>query len=354
MSEKSTLEETFDVGKKGFDFIDDAYNACRGFLPNTTFLREFGTFLIASVSFVIHAGEAVEAIHEFHANYKDKNAKYRTAKMLTGGLIIGCTLSGVGLAVTYGIGHLSAIGTIGAVSISAFTMAMIPVLLPGLLLGAYGLYLARKFYILHEAKKEAKAAEDGYRLPKDNALPLAERGNNIFKTSRAYQDAHKIKLEAEKEAALGTLEVTASALVTTGIALSSAATIGAVLGLSVISFGVVPMVLMATGVAIGLGSKIFEHLDDRKEGKYTQGLRNFFRKSFSLPEDDPMKINPSPTENRQNMQHISQLLPKVTSTSNKVKEEEPSLYRKLFVPSPEARKKQEEQFGLLYNSGARM
>ncbi len=363
---KSFSEKVFDISKKGFDFIDDAYNACRGFLPKTPFLTGFGTFLIASVSFCIHFGEAAEAISSFVEDYKDRNTKHRIAKLLTGGLIIGCALSGVGLAVTYAVNYLSTIGVIGAVAVSGFTAAMIPILLPGLLLGIYGLYLARKCYLLHHVKKDAKKAKDEYISSNDMSLHPADRAHEIIKKSCAYQTAYKEKLEAEKEVAFSTLEVTASTLVATGVALSSAAAVAAVLGLSVMSFGVVPMALMATGVAIGIGSKIFESFDGRKEGKYTQGLRNFFRKSFSLSEDDPMKIkleknnyqsNPRSMadiemdvkEDLRKMQHIPKLLPR--GTLKKVeKAAEPSFIRKLFVPNEEANKELKKQLSGLYNS----
>lgn len=330
---KSSFIKTFDVFKKMVDVVDDAWNASRGFLP-ALIVNMVGAFLIAGVALIIHTGEAYEGICDFIEDFLDK--RQRKVRLFTSTLGTMCTLSGIGLAATYVIAHLSAIGVIGSVAISSVTIALLPVLIPGLLLTKYCLYLGRKSYLLHNIKKEAEEAKKAYLESNDVSLSLVNRGINIYEKFTSYQNAYKKLLNAEKEAAFETLEVVASGMVVTGVALGSVATIGLALGAaSFASFGVLPIVLLVTGVSIGVCTKVFEYIDNKYEGKYTKRLRSFFRNAFSLPDDEPTKIKLPDIEPK--IKHIPPMLGLLPQQNVEVKVEprpQSSQQVQIDAPSP--------------------
>ena len=135
-------------------------------------------------------------------------------------------------------------GALGAV---VGGMAILTVLVPGFLTLIYSLALGKRSYILNRIIHEEASAEATDPSPSD------------------------ARFKAERDVALTTIEVAASITVLVGGILSMSALIGAA---TVASFGIAPLVILITGVGLGLACKTFDYIDDKHDCKYSKKIRD--------------------------------------------------------------------------------
>lgn len=102
---------------------------------------------------------------------------------------------------------------------------------------------------------------------------LAEQKDLLTEEKAKYDHSRDERLDAEREVAFTTIELTASLVVLTGTILLSAALLGAA---TVASFGTVPLGLLVGGAIGGFVIKVFEYVDKKNDNKFTRGIRNFF------------------------------------------------------------------------------
>lgn len=266
--------------KKPVDVIDDSWNGMRNLL-SPRIVEMVGPFLVGGVSVFIHILEGYNSIKEFWEAYRQEQIGQRKTRLLTSFLSFGMAGAGAGLSVALLIGGFAEMGLL-AVEVSS--MALLPFLIPTLLFGIYSLALWKNSYVLHRSKEIAEEAKNEYENYIQQPLYDFLEAERLFQN---YQTAYGERLEAEKEVALHTLEVVGSALVSVGIFLGIAATIGA----SVASFGALPLGLLVGGVALGFASKIYEYLDGKKDPSYSERLRTYFRNKFNLPDDEPRQTH---------------------------------------------------------------
>lgn len=91
------------------------------------------------------------------------------------------------------------------------------------------------------------------------------------------------KLKCERDIASKAIEITAGLIVIAGAALSLAAV------LTVATFGIAPIALLITGIAVGFGMKIFEMVNDKCDHRFTNRLRHGFKNLFKRKHENEVK-----------------------------------------------------------------
>ncbi len=281
----SKMMKFLNLIKKPADIIDDTWNAMRKLLPEAI-IGVVGPFLIGSLFFVINFLEGINAAQEFREAYENELIGQRKTRILASLFSFMLAGTGFGLSTAMLIGAFSQLGMISA-SISG--MAVFPFVIPAALLCMYSISLYKHSYVLfrsNQIEEQAKNAYENYIYEK------CITGKNFSQAEADrlydhYKNTHETRLEAEREVALSTLEVVGSALICTGILLGTAALIGA----SAASFGALPLALLIAGVTIGFASKLLEWRDNKHHFDYTRRMRNFFRRQFDLPNDEPQLIH---------------------------------------------------------------
>ncbi len=108
-------------------------------------------------------------------------------------------------------------------------------------------------------------------------------------------------MNAEREIAFRSVEVTASVIVLAGIILGAAAVVGA----SIASAGALPIALIITGIFIGLGMKVFQAIDKKANHKYSDpiisGIKRFYNGLFSKSP----QTTPEPNHEEKVQKHAS-------------------------------------------------
>jgi len=331
----------FNIGKKFIDLIDDIWSAMRMVLPHEV-IETVSPILIGATGFIIHLGEGYEGGKDAYHAYQNEKIRQRKTRILTSSLTFMLAGAGAGLSVAY---IASAIGA------SVAGVALMPVLIPGLLTAIYGLSLWRRSYIFDRSKIDEANAEREYKKSfAENNLKLQRLGKLITKLKQRkekimqpykeilekvkrnqkltprevhsyheytekmqnfserqakldrqlaqlqgevggqwekYQECRQHRLEAEREVAFTAVEVAGSSLVLIGITLGTAAVVGA----SFVSFGLLPLALIISGVVVGAGSKIIEHEDEKNNFSFTNGVRNWFINTWNKVNN---LVSPSP------------------------------------------------------------
>lgn len=276
-NEESRFVKTLNFIKKPADTLDDIWNAIRKLIPEA-FGKLVAPFIIGSVFFVIHLLEAYNSGKEFYEAYLNEQIAQRKTRLFTS--FLSCLFAGAGFGLSISL-ILGALAEMGVISAAITGIAFFPIIIPGLLASIYSLSLWKLSYILHRAKEDEVDAKAAYETLIENPACDPVRADQLY---AAYQQAYNHMLQAEREVALKTIEVTGSILCTLGVLLGTAAAVGAG---SVATFGALPLALLVTGVVIGLVSKCIEYKDGKENFKYTQKMRHFFRKLFGLADDHP-------------------------------------------------------------------
>ena len=326
---------SFNIGKKIVDIGDDVWSATRRFL-SAEIVDKWNPFLIGGTVGIINAVEAVLGLKRAYKAYKDTENKkgQRYSRIVVGVATFMLGGAGTGLAISL---VASAFGA------SVLAIEFMPVIIPACLFVIYNLSLFRKSYTFHQTKKQEEEAKNAYydclkqnknkldRLHQlraqlreerdkiyEHIIPVLEKvkfqkehgetihlseeerpyynrycdylkkqdqcdqayyklQKDIHPLREKYQRCHEKRLDAERKVAINTVEVVASALVLSGIILGSVAIFGAA---SVASFGMVPLALIVTGVAVGFSLKILEFIDSKLHHKITNGIRNFFTNAW--------------------------------------------------------------------------
>lgn len=251
-----------DVIKKPADVLDDAFNASRGALSAST-IRSVGPAIIVPLMFFIHFMEAYHGYLDAWAAYENEQEKQRKTKFFVALMTTLIATAGVGLSIVY------ALSVAGAVTVATSLVVLLPIVLPAMLGVIYTLALGRKSYVLHQIKKEEAIAREEYlAYIRDKECYRGVAQDYLKK----YQDLHTERLNAEKDVAMGTVEVFASVIIVTGIMLS------------ILSSGALPLALLITGVVVGTMGKVYEYFDTKYEGALSNRLRNWFGIGVEPPE----------------------------------------------------------------------
>ncbi|MDA8561965.1 hypothetical protein N9L02_02490 [Gammaproteobacteria bacterium] len=302
-NDKSNFLKFLDVLKKPVDILDDVWNLFRG-LISPKIIDKVGPFLIGTVMLFIHFIEAYNGIRDTYHAYNNANIGQRKLRLLTNILISCSAISGIGLGLSYLVYQFSHLGFIGAVSVSSFTAAMCPAILPGLLATIYAISLGRKTYtlsILREEEKSAKELCDSYIKSFENFTKYSEiEAQNYI--SKYEEILDKIRI-AEKEVYFGVVEVLSSVMVTSGAFLLSLISVGAIGLGSIASLGALPIALLITGVALGFASKFIEYKDDKTNGSFSTRLRNYFAKPVDI-EELKSKLNTNKSKTLNNLNYL--------------------------------------------------
>ncbi len=322
--EKQTrFQVVFNIGKKLLDLGDDFWNLGRSFI-GSQIVSAVSPFLIGSIFFLIHLGEGYEAAKEAYKAAKDKHTPQRKTKITKSTVVMMAAGTGFGLAITY---FVSGFG------VEVLGQAVFPVVIPALLTGIYVLNLFEALYSLSQIKlKEAETAyldaladlqsaevlfrQELQQIHQKKAkwiADLAQWETNsanieapVFEMKKkeitdALQDLNTLektlhdnfksrvatfemsktnliakqeeRLAAERKVAFSILELIGSAIVVTGIALSTTGFIALLAGGSVASFGALPLALLILGVGIGFAAKVFEWRDEKNDHRYTKAIR---------------------------------------------------------------------------------
>ena len=338
---KNPFKAIFNIGKKFIDLVDDVWSALRSVLPHEV-IETFGPILIGATGFMIHLGEGYEGGKDAYHAYQNEKIRQRKTRILTSALTFMLAGSGAGLSIAY---------IASAAGASVAGVALMPVLIPGLLTAIYGLSLWRRSYIFDRSKIDEANAEWEYKKSFAENHPKLQRLGELItrlkerreKVSQPYKEIvekvkrnHKLtpreihsyheyigkmnhfsgrqakldnrlgqlqgemegkwknyqhcrqhRLEAEREVAFTAIEVAASSLVLVGIALGTAAIVGA----SIASFGLLPLALIISGVVVGAASKIIENEDEKSNFSFTNGVRNWFINTWDKVNN---LVSPSP------------------------------------------------------------
>lgn len=294
-SDESALVKLMDFLKKPADILDDLWNTVRKFVPEAIG-AVIGAFLIGFLFFIIHLFEAYTAAKEIYQIYQNEQERQRKTRYITSLLSFVFAGAGVGLSLSLILGALSEVGVI---SLAVAGMAFFPIIIPGLIAGICALSLWKNSYVLHRAKEDEVSAKNSYEQLISEAYYDSVKADRLFES---YQNAYNDRLKAEQVVALNAIELAGSLLVCTGILLGTAAAIGAA---SIMSFGVVPLVLLIAGVVIGTVSKWIEYKDEKQRNEkqdfpLTKRMRHFFRNLFYLPTDEPVLRHAPKIEKVQN------------------------------------------------------
>ncbi|EKD73383.1 MAG: hypothetical protein ACD_45C00337G0001 [uncultured bacterium] len=324
-----TLYAIFNMGKKIVDTLDDAWNFLKRVVsPHVISL--VGPILVGAAGFIIHIAEGLQGIKGAYQAIRNEKIGQRKTRIATGVLTFALGGAGAGLG-------LSLVASALGAAVAGVAIAWIPILLPALLVGIYGLSLWRRSYILHRAKQEEAQAkadliefthnvsekltllrdelkaveqkknelqpkiEEILRLREKNA-PLTQGQTQAYEQyinimhaisekqttyaelqgefdgkQHIYAFYREKRLQAERDVAFGTIEVAAASLVAVGCILGAVAVIGAA---SVASFGLIPLALLIVGVVIGITEKYFEYQDEKNHFAYTRRLRNWFTEKW--------------------------------------------------------------------------
>lgn len=319
----SRLKSIFNVAKK---FIDDEIYYLFKPLFGGSLNKITESILMGSLMIFVFCQEGYGAIKDLIESLFNKEAEQRKTRVVTGSLILASALTGIGL-----IGALTA----EAFGATVAGMVFMPVVLPAIMVGIYSLALTRRAYKLSvEKKKELEARalyedelenneierqklkfdleelEDQYRkiqqqideyLKKSQTqIPTEEEAHqhisNLVTQLHVEEEIHKIeatqhvldkrdetakqtyqpyldeRLDAEREVAFATIELSTSAIILVSAILGASFIIGA----SVLSLGAVAFGLLLAGVCIAGAAKLFEWIDDETEHACTKWIRRLF------------------------------------------------------------------------------
>lgn len=297
----STLQKgkkLFNFTKKVIDPFDDVWMATKSFLP-PKIVNSVGSFLTGSIGIFTNFGESIIGLKQAIIAIRDKQKGQRKTRIASGitSAVLGAT--GTGLAASL---------IAGAAKAAVHGLTLLPVLVPTFLTAIYVNTLARRSYILNRAiKAEEEAFEAFQAFKKKHAKTIEELNDNIknleiesanyleypeklshitqqklqhhsilleyHRLEKNHQAARQTRLHAERKLAYNVIELSASLISLAATILSAGALIGAA---SVASFGILPTALLVTGFIIAVGLKIFEHIDERNNFRYSSAMRQWF------------------------------------------------------------------------------
>lgn len=272
----------FQPGKKLVDLSDDVWYAARGFL-NEEIVDAYGPLIVGGASGFVALGETYIGGQETIHAINNANESTAVSKGAAGAATVALAGTALGSAVAY------ILATHGILIFGALTAAItpaLPVIIPALMTITYGVKLARDSYHLHLAKKEeertrsdvaeTKAALnrlsenfDTEQTPHSIRIRIFELQGKLLAQQEAYKIARDDRLEAERNVSFAATEFISSAIVTVGVVLGTALLVGAALGTAGTG-------ILVAGVAIGLGAKIFEKIDQHFDHKCTKYIRSKF------------------------------------------------------------------------------
>lgn len=272
---RSPLRAFFDITKKIVDILDDAWAMIRSVIPPFIF-NLVAPFLTSGVGFIIHLFESYQGIKEARQAHRHKTIGQRKTR-----LAVGITTAIIGIT-----GALLAITLLaGALGAAVTGMGALFVLVPGFLTGIYAISLCKRSYILSQAvvnqrltnlaltksNNQLSRYHKNQTVVSNDDFALCEHQCALLKQD--YEFARTERLKAERSFAFNSIEVFASVVVLTGTILSTTALFTAA---TIATFGAAPIALLVTGVLIGLLCKACDYFNEKKNGAYTNKIRNWF------------------------------------------------------------------------------
>lgn len=301
------IRKGFNVCKKGIDLVDDLWTAIGNTALPKALVSMVTPFIVGVASGIVHAVEGILGLKTVIKAATKIKTSIRKTKIATGSIITALAGAGVGISAAY---LTTGTGIVLAGS------ALMPAIIPALLFAVFAVALSRNLYKLHDVKnkidemtqKNSKLFAEIETLQKNNQLLAKKRAvfcsiNTNTSPQQIEQNAlelinlfsqesvNNMKLatcrhdiennnktlaglgnslkKAEREVAFKTLELVAAAIVFIGVVLGTAAIVGAA---SAASFGIVPLVICIVGVTLGMGFKIFEQVDKKKDHKLSDGI----------------------------------------------------------------------------------
>ncbi len=313
----------FDVCKKIIDSVDDIWFGLQRAVKNPI-ITAIAPFLVGIISILIQPYEAIvsltKAVGAFWNTKIDKQR--RLVKMSTNLIGAALAIGGSALAVLI---LLQGAG----IPIASFVSTVFPNVLPMILLGVYTLRLIDAVDNYRLRKKNFNKAAHEFAicnsvtdLFQKNPLEFTEQDHLTIsayaelaaqyglqpddlethailleRTSLAYNHHEQKQKDAKRKIILNSIEIIAMAIVVAGTIMGAAAIIG---GTGVATFGVAPTVLLAVGVAIGLGVKLYEanekyHLVDKGINLSKRICNNLFGTTFITTKPELVKTSkPAP------------------------------------------------------------
>lgn len=295
--------------KNVFHVYDDVWIAIKHLLAKIPLGQVLGDLLGGIMGFVLGGYEGYKGVKSAYKAGKREKVKYTEEEQLLNKeeqkiekqnkirIVIGILKSILGIGII-GISVAAAVATFG-VSIAGAVFAGF--LIPGGLCAIAGLAFLKNAYVLHLARKEEDKAQKDYhdenkalRIAQDSILAsfkndvnsdlkakfneLTSLQHTVEAKEKIYQEKRNIRLDKEAKVAFKAIEVITLATATVGALLG----VAALIGLSVASFGVIPLVLTLVGVGVAVGVKIFEYADEGKGRRYTRKIRGFFENVFDF------------------------------------------------------------------------
>jgi len=304
-----------DIAVKVFDIMDDLWTA---FSRINESLMAFTPIVTGVFSFIANSFFAVTATLKIRKAWENLEKLNRIGKITTNSIILGIALAGVGLSVAYFVSKFVIVA--GA----PLMPAILSSLMTTIFILQYNQLTKDKYTIrtrLCEVNKrileindelekintkiknlsEALAYPDSvdqYTANKTNLSKieklklrqqtLIEEKTNLVEQHNEYEK--KIRSLNRRMFFKG-IEIFASVLVTLGVVFGTSSLIAG----SVVSFGAAPLTILFLGVALGIGLKIFEHVDAKNDHRYSNWIKkNIFGKEPYVEMAPPAKPSIEP------------------------------------------------------------
>jgi len=311
-----SISNFLSIGFKISDLMDDLW---AGLSRTNPFLFNLTPIVTGIFAFIGHCFIAFNSACKAVKAYYKETTLNRTAKIIVQSAAFLLSMGGAGVASTYFASYFAA-GLLGIAYMPVVSCAVMTTVF----VFQFGLQVADKIVIrkrLNEIKQEIaeidakinksneyldkldKAYTHTHHDPKDNTEANRELNKEILtqienqQKSREELLARKQELLKEKEPLkekntslnrkmiFKGIENVASALVLVGVILGTSAIIGG----GIASMGALPLVILFTGVAIGISLKIFEYVDKESNQFYSNWIKkNVFGmqpKKLKVPED---------------------------------------------------------------------